>query len=478
MSRTYRTAVVVTIGLSMTLAACGKKNNTKAATPSTTATTASTASSASGAASASGATSAAAAGGDFCAELKASFGDIKGKKISVYTSILAPEDKPYIESYKPFEDCTGAKVTYEGSKEFETQVIVREKAGNPPDLALFPQPGLLKTAVDLGKVKEAPAEVSANVDKYYDPAWKGYGTVNGKFYAAPNEANVKSFVWYSPKVFKAKGYAIPQTFDELIALSDKIAADDPKSKPWCAGFGSGVATGWPGTDWLEDMMLRTAGPETYDKWVAHTIPFNDPAVADALAKVGTILKNDKYVNGGLGDHKSIATTTFNAGGVPIVTGGCYMHRQASFYGNQFPKGTKIGENDDVYAFYFPAIDPAKGKPVLGAGTFVGAFADRPEVKAFQTYLTTPTWINAKAKATPNGGFVTAHKGLDINNIASAVDKLSEQILLDPKAVFRFDGSDLMPSAVGSGSEWKAMTDWVTGKSDKDTLDFIENSWPK
>lgn len=474
LSKTSTSVIALTIALALGASACGSSKKDTASTNSTPATTGAPSTASSGTASSGAAT----AGGDFCAQLKTSFGDIKGKKISVFASIVAPEDKPYTDSYKPFEECTGAKVTWEGSKEFETQVVVRTKAGTPPDIALLPQPGLLKTLVGTGKVKEAPAEVAAGVDKWYDPAWKAYGTVDGKFYAAPNTANVKSFVWYSPKVFKDKGYAIPQTFDELIALSDKIAADDPKGKPWCAGFGSGVATGWPGTDWLEDVMLRTAGPEVYDKWIAHTIPFNDPQVATALAKVGTILKNDKYVNGGLGDHKSIATTTFNNGGVPIVTGGCYMHRQASFYANQFPKGTKVGEDGDVFAFYFPPIDPAKGKPVLGAGEFVAAFSDKPEVKAFQTYLTTDTWVNAKAKATTAGGFVSAHKGLDVNNVQSPIDKLSETILLDPKAVFRFDASDLMPSAVGSGSEWKGMTDWITGKSDKDTLDFIEKSWPK
>lgn len=495
MSRKSKVLVVGTIGLAMFAAACGnnKKDTAKDSASATVAVTSSSSSmasssgseAASGSASSSTGTEMSSSAGsaaplakeDICAEL-AKFGDIKGKEITLYTSILAPEDQPYIDSYKPFTECTGAKVKYEGSKEFETQIVVRAKAGNPPDIALVPQPGLLKTLVGLGKVKEAPPEVAANVDKYYGPDAKIPATVDGKFYAPPGTINVKSFVWYSPKVFKEKGYAIPQTFDEMIKLSDKIAADDPKSKPWCAGFGSGVATGWTGTDWLEDVMLRTAGPEAYDKWVSHEIPFNDPQVAEALAKVGTILKNDKYVNGGLGDHKSIATTTFNAGGVPIVTGGCYMHRQASFYANQFPKGTKVAEDGDVYAFYFPAIDPAKGKPVLTGGEFVAAFADRPEVKAFQYYLTSATWVNAKGKATTLGGFVSAHKGLDIANVSGAIDKLSVQIVQDPKSVVRFDASDLMPSAVGSGSEWKGMTDWVIGKSDKDTLDFIEKSWPK
>jgi alpha-glucoside transport system substrate-binding protein len=300
-----------------------------------------------------------------CAPYEA-FGDIKGKTVTVYTSITAPEDEPHIKSYQPFIDCTGAEIKYEGSKEFEAQLPVRVKGGNAPDIAYLPQPGLLKTMVETGKVKPAPAEVTANVDKYM-PDSKSWGTVDGTFYAAPLGANVKSFVWYSPTVFEEKGYEVPKTWDDLLALSDKIAADDPDGKPWCAGIESGDATGWPATDWLEDVMLRTAGPEAYDKWVAHETPFNDPAVATALAEVGKILKNPKFVNGGQGDVKTIASTAFQDAGLPLLdNGGCYMHRQASFYAANFPEGTNVAEDGDVWAFYLPAKDETT-KPVLGGG---------------------------------------------------------------------------------------------------------------
>jgi alpha-glucoside transport system substrate-binding protein len=412
-----------------------------------------------------------------CAAYK-QYGDLKGKTVSVYTSIVAPEDEPHKNSYKPFEQCTGATIKYEGSKEFEAQLPVRVRGGNAPDIAYVPQPGLLKTLVSTGKVIEAPAETAANVDKFFGEDWKAYGTVDGKFYAAPLGANVKSFVWYSPGSFKDAGYAVPQTWDELMALSDKIAADNPEAKPWCAGIGSGDATGWPATDWLEDVLLRTGGTEVYDKWVNHEIPFNDPQVAEALGKVGAILKNPKYVNGGLGDVKTIASTQFQDAGQPILDGSCWMHRQASFYAANWPEGTKVAEDGDVWAFYLPAIDPAKGKPVLGGGEFVTAFADRPEVKAFQTYLSSVEWANERYKTCGSGGCVTANKEADASLLKNPVDKLSAEILQDPKAEFRFDGSDLMPGAVGAGTFWKGMTDWIVGKDDKSTLDFIEGSWPK
>ena len=407
-----------------------------------------------------------------CAQFS-SYGDLKGKTVSVYTGIVTPEDKAYKDSYKPFEDCTGVTIKYEGDKSFETQVLVRAKAGNPPDIAIVPQPGLLKQLVATGKAVEAPAEVAANVDKFWGKDWKGYATVDGKFYAAPSGASVKSLVWYSPAEFKEKGYQVPTTLDELKALTDKMVQDG--KKPWCAGISSGEATGWPITDWMEDMMLRLSGPETYDKWVNHQIPFNSPESAAALDAVGQYLKNDQYVNGGLGDVKSIATTTFQDAGLPITEGTCSLHRQASFYAANFDPSTKVAEDGDVFAFYLPGKDAAS-KPVLGGGEFNLAFADRPEVKAFQTYLSTDTWANNKAKVSQ--GWVSANKGIDPNNLSNPIDKLAATILKDPNTVFRFDGSDQMPAAVGSNAFWKQATSWVTGQDTKTTVDNIEKAWPK
>ncbi len=409
-----------------------------------------------------------------CAQLE-QFGDLTGKKVSVYTSILPPEQKAQEDSYKVFTDCTGATVDYEGSDQFETQLVVRVKAGNAPDIAYIPQPGLLKTVVSSGSVVEAPQPVSDNVDEFFGEDWKSYGTVDGKFYAAPLGASVKSFVWYSPKMFKDNGWTVPQTWDEMLKLSDEMAAKG--TKPWCAGIESGEATGWVATDWLEDAVLRDAGPDVYDQWVNHEIPFNDPAIVDSLDRVGGILKNSKYVNGGFGDVNSIATTAFQDAGLPILKGECGLHRQASFYAAQWPEGTNVAEDGDVFAFYLPPTNTDNGKPVLGGGEFVAAFDDRPEVQAFQTYLSSDIWANEKAKATPGGGWVSANTGLDANNLSSPIDKLSAETFQDPESVFRFDGSDQMPSAVGAGSFWKEMTAWITGESSSDALKNIEESWP-
>ena len=448
-SKLRNVTLVGAVGLSLTLAACGGSSGSTSDT------------------------AASGASGDCAAYTQ--YGDLKGKTVTLYTSVVTPEDTPYIESFKPFEKCTGAKIAYQGDKQFETQILVRAKAGNPPDLAWVPQPGLLKQLVETGKVVAAPATVEANVDKFYGKDWKAYGTVDGKFYAAPNSANVKSLVWYSPGEFSDKGYKIPTTLDELKTLSDTIAKGG--TKPWCAGIGSGEATGWPVTDWMEDFMLRLYGPETYDKWVNHEIPFNGPESTAALDAAGAYLKNPAYVNGGLGEVKSIASTEFGDGGLPILEGTCSLHRQASFYANNWGEGVKVAEDGDVFAFYLPGKD-ATSKPVLGGGEFTTAFSDRPEVQAFQTWLSTDLYSNIRAPLSPNGGWISANKGLDPANTKNGIDKLSVTLLQDPATVFRFDGSDQMPAAIGSNAFWKQATSWITGQSTKDTVDKIEAAWPK
>lgn len=415
-----------------------------------------------------------AAGTAECAAYK-TYGDLSGKTVSVFTGIVTPEDALLKKTWAPFEKCTGATIKGTFDKSFETQILVQAKAGNPPDIAIVPQPGLLRQLVATGKAKPAPAETVANVDKFFSKDWKAYGTVNGTFYAAPQNASMKSLVWYSPKEFKDKGYTVPTTLDGLKALSDKIAATG--KKPWCAGIGSGEATGWPVTDWMEDFMLRLYGPQEYDKWVTHKIAFNSAEPTAALNAVGEYLKNDKYVNGGLGDVKSIATTTFQDGGLPILQGKCSLHRQASFYAANWPAGTKVAPDGDVFAFYLPG-KTAADKPVLVGGEFLLAFADRPEVKAFQTFVASDTWANLAA-AGGGGRSVTPNKGVDVSKCnCSEIDKLAFSVLRDPKAVVGFDGSDTMPAAVGSDSFWKQATSWITGQSTKDTVDKIEASWPK
>lgn len=416
---------------------------------------------------------------DYAEFIELGGGDLDGSEVSVYTTITGDEATAQEESYEKYEECTGSEIVYEASDEFEAQIAVRIQSGAAPDVAYIPQPGLLQRLVTQfgDQIVPAAESVEEKVDEFFTPEWKEYGTVDGTFYAAPLGANAKSFVWYSPSMFADAGYEIPQTWDELIALSDQIVAEQD-TDPWCVGIASGDATGWPATDWLEDVVLRTAGPDVYDQWYSHEIPFDDPRIVEALDATGEIVKNEEYVNGVLGDVSSIATTDWDAGGFPILEGECWMHRAANFYGvnwQQVRDDVTIGEDGDVFAFYLPSANETQ--PMLGGGEFVAAFDDRPEVVAFTTYLASDVWANDKAEVS-NAGWVSANSGLDTSLLQSPIDQLASEILASDEYVFRFDASDLMPGPVGAGSFWQEMTAWIANdKPSADVAAAIESSWP-
>ena len=260
------------------------------------------------------------------------YGTFDGESVELYTTIQGVELDQLVESIVDFETCTGITVDTVGTQEAETQINVRAAAGDAPELMIIPQPGLLQRLVGDGYVLPAASTVEDNVDEFWSESWKGYGTVDGTFYAAPLMASVKGWIWYSPTDFEANGYEVPTTWDELMALTEDMSANNTATyKPWCVGFGSGDATGWPGTDWVEDLVLRTAGPEAYNEWVAGDLKFDSPEIREAFDLVGDIILNPDYVNGGFGGVESIVSTTFNDGGLPILDGNCSLHHQASFY---------------------------------------------------------------------------------------------------------------------------------------------------
>jgi alpha-glucoside transport system substrate-binding protein len=466
--------VAPTIAAITLLAACSSSKKSNAGASSSPGGTSSSASApaVSTSGSAGGSTAPAATGCD----AYSAYPKLTGKTVTLFGSILPPESDSLNKSWAEFQTCTGIKVAYEGSNDFEAQLGVRVQGGNAPDIAMIPQPGLLQKMVQQGAVKDPPAAVVANEDKYWSKDWKTYGSVDGKFYAAPLSANMKSLVWYSPGAFKKAGYTVPTTWADLMTLSAKIATDT-KGKVWCGGIGSGTATGWPATDWLEEVVLRQFGGQVYNDWVSHKVTFSSPQIQAAMKTVVGWYQNPAWVNAGFGDVKTIATTTFQDAGKPILTGNCWMLQQASFYGAQFPKGTKVGPDGDVFAFFLPAMDPTVAEvPVEGGGEFATAFRDAPEVKEVQTYLSTPLWATNRAKAAT--GWQSANNGVDPSAYTDPVDQLAAKYLTDPKATFRFDASDLMPAAVGSGQEWKSLTAWFAqGQSTTQVAKDIDGAWP-
>jgi len=411
-------------------------------------------------------------------EAYAAYGVHEGDSVEVYATIQGQEADDLVTSFADFENCTGVTVNYVGTQEFETQINVRVEGGDAPDLAIFPQPGLLSRIVATGSVVGAPAAVETNVDQFWSESWKQYGTVDGTFYAAPLMASVKGWVWYSPTDFAAKGYEVPATWDDMMALTEKMAADgkdNAQYRPWCVGFESGDATGWAGTDWIEDIVLRQAGADNYDKWVSGDLKFNSPEIIKAFDTFGDIAKDPAFVNGGFGGPESIVSTSFNDGGLPILDSNCSMLHQASFYEAQWPEGTDVSENGDVWAFITPKMKASDPDAVTGGGEFVAAFNSDPATVALQTFMSSDTWANTRVSL---GGVISANKGLDPNNASSAIGKASIEILQGQDTIFRFDASDLMPGVVGAASFWTGISDWVVSSKDtQQTVEFIDSTWP-
>ena len=393
--------------------------------------------------------------------------------VTVYGTIADTEAKLLEQSWADWEKKNNIDIQYESSKEFEAQIAIRAQGGNAPDLAIFPQPGLLADLASRDFLKPAPKAVEDNVDKNWSKDWKAYGTVGDTLYGAPLMASVKGFIWYSPKKFKEWGVEVPKTWDELLAVT-KTIQEKSGTAPWCAGFGSGDATGWPGTDWVEDLVLREAGPETYDKWVKNEIPFTDPAIKTAFDSLGEILLNPAYVNATFGDARSINTTAFGDVATPIANGTCALTHQASFFdGFITDAGGKVGPDGDVWAFITPAAE-AGGQAVTGGGEIVGAFSDDADTQKVQAYLSSADWANSRVSL---GGVISANKGLDAANAKSPILQEAIKILQDPKTTFRFDASDLMPGSVGAGTFWKGMVNWINGTPTDEVLTSIEGGWP-
>ena len=280
--------------------------------------------------------------------------------------------------------------------------------------------------------------------------------------------NVKSLVWYVPENFEDADYEVPQTMEELRALTEQIVADG--EVPWCIGLGSGAATGWPATDWVEDIMLRTQPADVYDAWTSNEMPFNDERVVAAIEEFGWFVGDDAKVSGGAG---AVATTDFRDSPKGLFSSPqqCYMHRQASFVPAFFPEGIEFGE--DVDFFYFPSYESKDlGNPVLGGGTLMAITDPSDATSALMEYFKLPL---AHEVFMAQSGFLTPHKGVNLDAYLNDALRGQGEILINA-TTFRFDGSDLMPGGVGAGTFWTGMVDFTGGKDAQTVADEIQASW--
>ncbi|MHA7272663.1 ABC transporter substrate-binding protein [Arthrobacter sp. TMT4-20] len=401
------------------------------------------------------------------------------KEITILGAFTDVQAAAFQADLDKWSETSGVKVTYDGNTDFQTAVVSRASAGNPPDIAIYPQPGVLKSQTNTLYALE---DLGIDVDAITADQANGLGTiaqVDGKTYALPYSINVKSLVWYNPSAFEAAGLSIPSTDEELTELQSTIIDEDLGS-PWCVGMESGAATGWVATDWLEEYVLRYGGLEEYNAWIAGDVTFDSDLVKKAGEKVASQLLEEGKINGG---GPAAATTSFQTAGNQLFADGkdngqCFMMRQGSFISDFFPDEIKsqieAGDLSNIDFFQLPSPEGTDAA-MLGGGDLVGAFTDSDETKQVIEYLVGKDFgTNGYAS---QAIFLSPHSDFDASNYTSEFQKKAQDLLAE-SSVFGFDASDQMPGEVGAGTEWTQLTNWFSGQSSmEEAFTAIDASWP-
>jgi alpha-glucoside transport system substrate-binding protein len=396
--------------------------------------------------------------------------------ISIMYGFTGNQSDDFQAVVKPWAQKNNITVSFAPTPDFNSLINTKVQANQAPDVVMFPQPGIMRTIAATGKLTDLStvlnmSDLQANM--LAGALKAGQGT-DGKQYAVLASANVKNGVYFPKKAAQAAGLTqFPQTIDQLQQLTNTIAAAG--TTPWCFGIEAAAATGWPATDWVEDLMVINYGSDVYNQWVQHQIPFNDPRVLTVLNQLQSLVLD--HVNGG---QKAVASNNFGTAGNVMFDNppGCYMYRQGNFLTQAgfFPKAVLSDLDNTVGVFPMPG-KTADSKPVLGGGDMVGLFAGKnSSAKKLVTYLTSAEFQSAMAKKA--SWYLAPRTDVPLSSYPSKTSQQFAQIQ-NQASEWVFDGSDQMPGTVGSGSFWKEMTAWIAGQEDaKTALDKIEASWPK
>lgn len=341
------------------------------------------------------------------------------------------------------------------------------QAGTAPDAYVTPQPGVIAQVANLGEGVDLVASGMFTQDELnaaYSEAELQLGQANGVQYAIPIRLQNKSMIWYSPQAFEDNNYEIPSTWDELVALSDQIVADG--GTPWCHGFESGGASGWPGTDWIEDIVLAKDGPDVYDAWAAGDIGFTDERIVEAVNLFLAMVLTEGYTFGGA---TFALSTNWRDAGDGLFSGDCFMYRQAQFLSGFFETnnpGVEFGVDYDFFPFV--QINPDITGTTMGGGVLIGALNDNAATTTVMQAANDPTFQVEFAKFNND---IPPHNAVEINedNLPNALARQNAAFLAQDGVIFRFDASDLMPAEVGAGSFWSAVLDLVGGADVNEVL---------
>jgi len=356
-----------------------------------------------------------------------------GQELDIFNAMIAP-----------FEQRTGVKVEFEGTRDLDAVLTTRVVSGNPPDLALMPNPGKMAEFARQGKLVDLSDVVDLSAMKQsYASGWLQLGSVAGKLVGIFPKASLKGLVWYVPANLRAAGLSIPSSWDALLAESKAIAAKG--TAPWAIGIESGAASGWVGTDWLENIFLKTYGPTKYVDWYEGRLPWTSPEMRAVWQAWGQIVASKGMVYGG---SPSVLSTNFGQAFAPLFENPpkAYFHFQAtfiqSFIQKQYPR-LKPGVDFDFFAL--PPVKPEFAKAAEIAGDLMSMFRKTPQSAALIEYLTSPEaqayWVKAANGISPNRKV----------NLADYPDPLSKRAaeVLTAAEITVFDASDMMPSKMGA-----------------------------
>jgi alpha-glucoside transport system substrate-binding protein len=386
--------------------------------------------------------------------------------VKVMATWTGAEQASFMAVMKPFLDQTGIKLQYEASRDQDALLTTRVAAGNPPDLAAAPSPTLLTKFAKDGKVVALNDIVDMTALKAQNSqSWIDLGEPlgDGKLYQVFSWVSLKGFIWYDPKNFQAKGYNVPNSWDALLNLQSTIKSGG--TTPWCIGLESGAASGWPGSDWVKEIVLSQSGPTVYDNWWQGKQKWTSPEIKLAWQTFGQILgPNNANVYGGA---KTMVSTNFGDAGTPLFQNPpkCYMHNQASFITTFFTSANPAVKPVTDYNFFsLPDISSQFAGAHVVSGDAWSMFHDTPAARKMLQYLTTAQaqdiWVKRGGKISPNSQ-------VSLDDYPDPLSKSTAQILVATK-IAKYDAGDLMPADM-KNAYWAAVLKFAQNQSQLDSI---------
>ncbi len=374
-------------------------------------------------------------------------------------------------------EARGGDMDFVGTRNIDSILTIEAEGGNQPDVSLPAALATFKALIESGDA--VPLEECldlADLEAAYGASLDDLtidGTVYGFFFKSSSKG---AGIWYSPKQFAASGYEVPETFDELIALSDQMVADG--NTPWSVAEFANGSSGFPGSDFIQEAVIHEWGPDVYDQWVAHEIPYNDDRIKASWQKYGQILFTDGYI---LQTPDAIVSTSFLEGNFPLFESdppAALMQYMPSFNAGVIPgQFPDLVPEEDFDFFEFPTIDPDYADAVTGDGNIAMIFNSDPATCSFIEQISTAT---AQAVWAARGGYTSVNKEIPLDSYPGVLDRRAAEQLAGPDALFRFDAGDGMPAGVGGsdGAEFLGIVQYITGGDLDAILQDIDDAFPE